>query len=137
MAAPGGRTVQVHPHEALLQHARTFQKSPAFAEFRRRRQVVEHRLARLVQLGIRQVRYIGRTKTLFQLCLAAAVANLTLIAATSATVDHLWLVLTLLVVLLTILSLIVGSVTTIPASMTSIPRCTSPTCYKPLFRPAF
>jgi hypothetical protein len=68
----GGRTVQVHPQEALLQQARTFQKSPAFAEFRRRRQVVEHRLARLVQLGIRQARYIGRTKTLFQLCLAAA-----------------------------------------------------------------
>jgi hypothetical protein len=79
----GGRTVQVHPQEALLQQARTFQKSPAFAEFRRRRQVVEHRLARLVQLGIRQARYIGRTKTLFQVCLAATVANLTLLAATS------------------------------------------------------
>ena len=61
----------------------TFQKSPAFAEFRRRRQVVEHRLARLVQLGIRQARYFGRTKTLFQMCLAAAVANLTLLAATA------------------------------------------------------
>jgi hypothetical protein len=45
--------------------------------------VVEHRIARLVQLGIRQARYFGRTKTLFQLCLAAAVANLTLLAATS------------------------------------------------------
>src|SRR6476661_5220522 len=77
----GGRTVQVHSQEALLQKARRFQKSPAFAEFRRRRQVVEHRLARLVQLGIRQARYIGRTKTLFQVCLAAAVANLTLLAA--------------------------------------------------------
>ncbi len=36
-----------------------------------------------VQLGIRQARYCGRTKTLFQLCLAAAVANLTLLAAAS------------------------------------------------------
>jgi hypothetical protein len=45
-----------------------------------RRQVVEHRIARLVQLGIRQARYVGRTKTLFQLLLAAAVANLTLLA---------------------------------------------------------
>jgi hypothetical protein len=79
----GGRTVQVHPQEALLQQARTFQQSPAFAEFRRRRQVVEHRLARLVQLDIRQARYVGRAKTLFQVCLAAAVANLTLLAATS------------------------------------------------------
>ena len=81
----GGRTVQVHPQEALLQQARDLQKSPAFGEARRRRQVVEHRLARLVQLGIRQARYIGRTKTLFQVCLAAAVANLTLLAATSTT----------------------------------------------------
>ena len=31
----------------------------------------------------RQARYVGRTKTLFQVCLAAAVANLTLVAATS------------------------------------------------------
>ena len=42
---------------------------------------VEHRLARLVQLGIRQSRYFGRAKTLFQLYLAATVANLTLVAA--------------------------------------------------------
>ena len=79
----GGRTVQVHPQEALLQQARELQKSSAFAEVRRRRQVVEHRIARLVQLGMRQARSVGRTKTLFQVCLAAAVANLTLLAATS------------------------------------------------------
>ena len=41
--------------------------------------MVEHRIARLVQLGIRQARYFGRAKTLFQLLLAAAVANLTLL----------------------------------------------------------
>jgi len=79
----GGRTVHIHPQEALLQQARELQTSPAFAEARKRRQVVEHRIARLVQLGIRQARYFGRTKTLFQLCLAATVANLTLLAATS------------------------------------------------------
>src|SRR5713226_6341478 len=79
----GGRTVQVHPQEVLLQQARELQASPAFDEARQRRQVVEHRIARLVQLGIRQARYVGRTKTLFQVCLAAAVANLTLLAATS------------------------------------------------------
>lgn len=82
----GGRTVQVHPQEGLLQQARKLQHSPAaFAEIRRRRQVVEHRIARLAQLGIRQARYVGRTKTLFQVLLAAAVANLTLLAATSST----------------------------------------------------
>ena len=42
--------------------------------------MVEHRIARLVQLGIRQARYVGRTKTLFQLLMAAAVATLTLLA---------------------------------------------------------
>ena len=42
--------------------------------------MVEHRLARLVQLGIRQSRYFARVKTRFQLYLAATVANLTLVA---------------------------------------------------------
>src|SRR5216684_851701 len=84
----GGRTVQLHPHEALLQQARERQASPAFDEIRQRRQVVEHRIARLVQLGIRQARYVGRTKTLFQLGLAAAVANLTLLAATSGALSE-------------------------------------------------
>ena len=76
-----GRTVQLHPQEALLQQVRALQHSEGFAEYRQRRVVVEHRLARLVQLGIRQSRYFGRIKTRFQLCLAATVANLTLVAA--------------------------------------------------------
>jgi hypothetical protein len=111
----GGRTVQVHPQEALLQQARALQRSPVFGEVRRRRQVVEHRIARLVQLGIRQARYIGRTKTLFQVCIAAAVANLTLLAATSdtATVSHLWLLTSLIVAQTAMLSLIVGPARTI------------------------
>lgn len=75
-----GRTITLHPQEALLQQARAFQKSEAFGEYRRRRQVSEHRLARLVQLGIRQARYFGRAKALFQLLMAATVANLTLVA---------------------------------------------------------
>ena len=76
-----GRTVQLHPQEALLQQARALQQSEAFDGYRQRRVVVEHRLARLVQLGIRQSRYFGRAKTRFQLYLAATVANLTLVAA--------------------------------------------------------
>jgi transposase len=76
----GGRTVQVHPQEGLLQEARRLQASAAFAEYRRLRQVAEHRLARLMQMGMRQARYRGRTKTLFQLSMAAAVANLSLLA---------------------------------------------------------
>jgi hypothetical protein len=74
-----GRTVRLHPQERLLQEARALQASPAFEEYRQIRQAVEHRLARLVQLGIRQARYFGRRKTLFQLLMAATVANLTLV----------------------------------------------------------
>ena len=81
-AKPGtGRTVRLHPQEALLQQARARQHSEGFTEYRQRRVAVEHRLARLVQLGIRQSRYFGRAKTRFQLYLAATVANLTLVAA--------------------------------------------------------
>ena len=72
--------MQLHPQEALLQQARALQRSAAFAVYRQWRVVVEHRLARLVQLGIRQARYFGRTKTRFQLYLAATVVNLTLVA---------------------------------------------------------
>jgi transposase len=75
-----GRTVHLHPQEGLLQAARAFQHSPEFQPYRTMRQMVEHRLARLVQLGIRQARYFGRQKTLFQLLMAATVANLTLTA---------------------------------------------------------
>lgn len=80
MRGQGGRTIQVHPQERLIQAARAFQHSPPFKECQRRRQVVEHRLARLMQLGMRQARYVGRPKTLFQLAMAAAVANLVLMA---------------------------------------------------------
>ena len=59
----------------------------AGAHFRqqyRKRVVVEHRIARLVQLGIRQSRFRGRKRTAFQLLMAATVANLTLVAGARA-----------------------------------------------------
>ena len=82
IAAKGrqGRRVLIHPQEGMLQQARALQQSADYDEYRARRVVVEHRLARLVQLGIRQARYFGRVKTRFQLYLAATVANLTLVA---------------------------------------------------------
>ena len=82
IAAQGrkGRRVLIHRQEGLLQQARALQQSADYDEYRARRVVVEHRLARLVQLGIRQARYFGRVKTKFQLYLAATVANLTLVA---------------------------------------------------------
>ena len=54
-----GRWVLNHPQEALLQQARALQQSAGYDEYRARRVVVEHRLARLVHLGIRQSRYFG------------------------------------------------------------------------------
>ena len=75
-----GRTVSLHPQEALLQQARSLQYSEASAEYCKLRQAAEHRLARLGQLGMRQAHYFGRAKTLFQLLMAATVANLTLVA---------------------------------------------------------
>ena len=75
-----GRMVRLHPQEALLQDARRLQGSPAYDEYRQLRVVAEHRLARLVQLAIRQAGYFGRGRTKFQLYLAATVANLTLLA---------------------------------------------------------
>ena len=58
-----GRWVMIHPQEALLQQDRALQQSAGYDEYRVRRVVVEHRLARLVHLGIRQSRYFGRAKT--------------------------------------------------------------------------
>lgn len=75
-----GRMVSLHPQERLLQEARALQRSPIFKEYQRMRQASEHRLARMVQLGVRKARCFGRTKTLFQALMAATVANFTLIA---------------------------------------------------------
>lgn len=74
-----GRTVTLHYEEELMQRARRYQKTPEFRDDNKARQTVEHRIARLVQLGIRKSRFFGRKKTLFQLLMAAAVANFTLI----------------------------------------------------------
>ena len=87
IAAKGrqGRRVLIHPQEALLQEARALQQSAAYDEYRARRVVVEHRLARLAQLGIRQARYFGRVKTRFQVYLAAQQAT-----ASSSMSSTLW-----------------------------------------------
>jgi len=73
-----GRSLSVHPQEAIIQEARRYQKTPEGKAKLRTRVIVEHRLARLAQLGIGQARYIGRTKTLFQLMISCTIANLRL-----------------------------------------------------------
>jgi len=74
------RAVLVHEQEALLQEAKAFQRTDEYRARYRKRVVVEHRIARLTRLGIRKARYFGSAKVLFQLAMAATVANLTLFA---------------------------------------------------------
>jgi len=74
-----GRFVQLHPRETALRAAREFERTAYHRSQYRSRVVVEHRIARLVQLGIRQSRYVGLAKTAFQVLMAATVANLVLV----------------------------------------------------------
>jgi hypothetical protein len=78
-SAGGGRSVSIHPQEGLLQEARAYQETAEGRQHMRERCVIEHRLARLGQLGIGQARYIGIQKTKFQLGIASAVANFRLV----------------------------------------------------------
>jgi len=75
-----GRFITLHPDEKLLQKARALEQTEYFRDQYRQRVVVEHRIGRLVQLGIRKSRFFGRAKTEFGVLMAAAVANLTLVA---------------------------------------------------------
>ncbi len=77
----GFRTITVHEDYDRLCTLRAEQRTEPFKRRYRKRVIVEHRLARLVQLGIRQGRYLGRAKTAFQLAMAAAVANFVLAAS--------------------------------------------------------
>lgn len=79
--AGGGKTIQLHPREDLLQKARADSATAHFKEHYHKRVVAEHSIARLVQRGIRKSRYFGRKRTLWQLAMAAAVVNLMRIAA--------------------------------------------------------
>ncbi len=74
------RTVAVHEHEQLVNEARSFQKTDCFHDIYRMRVEVEHRIPRLTHFGLRQARYFGSAKGLFQLAMTAALANLTLVA---------------------------------------------------------
>ena len=93
----GGRTITIQPEERLQQQARAHNQTEAGRKSLRERVVVEHGIARLVRRGIRQSRYFGKTKTRFQVIMAAVVANLSLVvgfcrrklkSALNTTVDH-------------------------------------------------
>jgi hypothetical protein len=76
----GSRTLTIQVEEGLQQRARVHNQTAAGRQSLRQRVVVEHRIARLVQLGIHQSRYWGRTKTCLQVVMAAVVANVSLVA---------------------------------------------------------
>lgn len=78
-ARVAARTITITEHTKELQRYRRYQRTKAFAKIYRRRVQVEHRIARLVQLGVRQARYFGRARVAFQISLAATVGNLTLV----------------------------------------------------------
>jgi hypothetical protein len=75
-----GRLIMIQPQERLQQEARVHNQTEAGRKSLRERVVVEHRIARLVQLGIRQSRYVGKKKSRWQVVMAAVAANLSLVA---------------------------------------------------------
>jgi len=77
------RTLRITEKGEALWRLRKQQKTKPFRRRYRKRVVVEHRIGRLVQLGIRQARYFGKIKTGFQISLVATVANLMLVAVVS------------------------------------------------------
>ena len=75
----GPRSISIQAEERLQQQARAHNQTEAGRQSLRQRVVVEHRIARLVGLGIRQSRYFGKKKTRWQVVMAAVVANLSLV----------------------------------------------------------
>ncbi len=75
----GPRSINIQAEERLQQQARAHNQTEAGRQSLRERVVVEHRIARLVGLGIRQSRYFGKKKTRWQVVMAAVVANLSLV----------------------------------------------------------
>lgn len=80
-----GRTVGIHPHEALLQEARAQESTEAFKELIAKRPAVERKLAHLMRRGLRQARYFGRAKTRFQAHATALADNLARLGSRLAT----------------------------------------------------
>ncbi len=75
----GPRSISIQAEERLQQQARAHNQTEAGRQSLRERVVVEHRIGRLVGLGIRQSRYFGKKKTRWQVVMAAVVANLSLV----------------------------------------------------------
>lgn len=79
-ARRGGRSIALHPQEALLQGLRVAQQQPAGRAGLRERTTVEHSLARIDQIQGATARYKGARKNTLDLRRIAVVANLQRIA---------------------------------------------------------
>jgi hypothetical protein len=75
-ASDRGRSVTIHPQEALLVELRAKQRTPEGRANLRKRTAVEHSLAAISRTQGRRARYVGVRKNLFDLRRHAAVANL-------------------------------------------------------------
>ena len=80
-----GRSVSIHPDEALLTELRHRQQTPAGRAELRERVAVEHALAHVGHWQGRRARYRGTRKNLFDLRRVAVVHNLHIIARPPAT----------------------------------------------------
>jgi hypothetical protein len=86
-SSPAGRSVAIHPDEALLAELRQRQQTPAGRAELRERTQVEHALAHIGHWQGRRARYRGTRKNLFDLRRVAVVHNLHVIARQPAA-DH-------------------------------------------------
>jgi len=82
-AESNSKVVQITAKTEELQPLRREQRTPEFRAKYRERVKVEHRIGRMVQLGVRQARYLGNKKLAFQVAMVATVANLTLAVSRS------------------------------------------------------
>ena len=78
--ASGGRSIAIHPQEALLQSLRERQQQPEGRTHLRQRTTIEHSLARVHQIQGPKARYKGIRKNTLDVRRVAVVANLQRIA---------------------------------------------------------
>jgi DDE family transposase/transposase-like protein DUF772 len=83
-----GRSVAIHPDEALLAELRQRQQTPDGRAKLRERVAVEHALAHVGHWQGRRARYLGTRKNLFDLRRIAVVHNLHIIARQSVTSSY-------------------------------------------------
>ena len=87
-ASSNGRSVSIHPDEALLAELRRRQQTPDGRAKLRERVAVEHALAHVGHWQGRRARYLGTRKNLFDLRRVAVVHNLHVIARQPTTDSH-------------------------------------------------